>query len=67
MKKFEVGKRYRVGGMAFEIISRTAQRAKIACIQHEGNENERISYKVKKIFQWPDREYISINPYELEA
>ena len=68
MKKFEVGRRYKEGGMTFEIISRTAKTAKVAYIQHAGRFNEKVTgVKIKKIYNWETEEVIFCDPYELHA
>ncbi|MBP3543723.1 MAG: hypothetical protein J6J86_05810 [Lachnospiraceae bacterium] len=53
MRKFEVGKKYRVAGMVFEVLSRTEKNAKLALIQHEGKFNEKVTdIKRVKINNW---------------
>ena len=62
MKKFEIGKRYTEGGVAFEVISRTAKTVKMALIQHAGRSNEKITdVKSKKVNNWETEEVISGN------
>lgn len=41
MNKFEVGRKYRVGGIAYEIVKRTEKFVTYRPIQHEGRFNER--------------------------
>ena len=68
MKKFETGKRYVVGGMAFEILNRTAKRAKVAYIQHAGRFNERVTdIKNIKINNWETEEVMFCGSYEVHA
>lgn len=68
MKKFEIGKRYTEGGVAFEVISRTAKTVKMALIQHAGRSNEKITdVKSKKVNNWETEEVIFWNCYEIHA
>lgn len=68
MKKFEVGKRYEDGALTFEIISRTATRANVAIILHEGRANEKVrEIKNIKLHVWPDGEVFFHNCYEVHA
>lgn len=68
MRKFEVGKRYTDGAVAFEIVARTSKTIKFVMIQHEGKSNERrCSEKKAKINNWGDREVFFSNCYQVEA
>lgn len=68
MRKFEVGKRYSMGGATFEVISRTAKTVKMALIQHAGKSNEKITgIKSKKVNNWETEEVIFWNCYEIHA
>lgn len=68
MRKLETGKRYMVGAMAFEIISRTAKTATVAMIQHAGRFNERVSGTKKlKLSNWETGEVIFYSCYEIHA
>ena len=68
MRTFEVGKRYRDGALTFEVISRTATRANVAIILHEGKANEKVrEIKNIKLHVWPDGEVFFHNCYEVHA
>lgn len=68
MKNFEVGKRYKEGGVTFEVLSRTAKTVKMALIQHAGRANERItSIETKKISNWDTEEVVYFGCYEIHA
>lgn len=68
MRKFEVGKRYSINGVTFEILSRTPKTVKLAQIQHAGRFNERVTDIVtKKVHDWDTEEVVLLSHYEIHA
>jgi len=68
MERFEVGKRYVVGGIAYEITGRTEKTIKFVDAQHAGRFNERKSNQKKaKICDWSDREVFMVSCHIVEA